>query len=407
MLFFPACGWGTEPDAARARIYAPEPVAGPATAFDNDLPQFPQLVAPVATRQTSEVQLLPPSEDAVSSASGPEISNSSEIEREPLHDSDSQSAHAPPSLRPSLYGEGLEISFWGWLSYIASPQLEYSTFWAWEGEIDITKSFTECLAASADFDFEDTDDDAEANIEQLFVSILFPSHNDAILTAGKFNAPFGVERRDFWDRETGSTSLLFRAQPRDLVGLMYTQPCNAANLTFRTFVVNGFDDNLDTNRQPSIGLMVEHRMCEDFCVALTNWWGPEFEGNNDDKLYFTEVQANWQITPRLSFAGEFLYGTTDSPAGSLDYTGFLTILSYSLCDRWRLFGQWSDLNDRDGFILFVPGHRSQVSTGLAWELHSSVEARVEYRHDFIRNRIGSGRDTDNVDQVSAHLTFGY
>ena len=34
-----------------------------------------------------------------------------------------------------------------------------------------------------------------------------------IFTVGKFNAPFGIERRDFWDRLTGSTSLLFHALP--------------------------------------------------------------------------------------------------------------------------------------------------------------------------------------------------
>jgi hypothetical protein len=318
----------------------------------------------------------------------------------------------PPLEEPAAegyggYGKGLDLTFWGWISYLRVPQEQYSTFWAWEAEFDVTYSFTENLSAAADIDFEDEEDFAEPNIEQLFLSMMFPGLDDAIFTAGKFNAPYGIERRDFWDRQTGSTSLLFRAMPRDLVGVMFTQPCDEVNLILRPFVVNGFENNLDINQQPSVGLMVEYRPWDEFSLATTNYHGPEFEENTHDKLYFTLAQGSWLIASSLSLSGEFLYGTTESPFGQLDWTGYALIVSQNLCDPCRLFFQWSDLDDRDGFITGDAQRQQQGSIGLAWYLHELVEARVEYRRNLYREAYFGGIEPEDSDEYSAHFTFGF
>jgi hypothetical protein len=304
------------------------------------------------------------------------------------------------------YGEGSPIVFWGWLSYLATPQAQESTFWAWEAELDLTHSFTDRLAASADIDFVDTNDGAWPNLEQLFLSMLFPEWNDAIFTAGKFNAPYGIERRDFWDRRTGSDSLLFDALPQDLTGVMWTQPWGATGVTFRAFVVNGFNHNLDINQQPSLGLMAEFQPSDDLHLALTNYCGPEFAGNTDDKLYFVLPQVTWWASAETSLSAEFLRGITQSPVGRLDWTGYALIVSHTLTDRWRLFGQWSDLNDAEGFF-GAPLHGQQASAGVAWYPHPFVEGRAEYRHDIERNPDLPGDNDAESDSVSAHLTFGY
>ena len=124
----------------------------------------------------------------------------------------------------------------------------------------------------ADLDFYDSNNGAEVEIDELFVSFLFPEWNDAILTAGKFDSPFGIERPQFWYRETGSTSLLFNAQPQEITGLMSTNRWNSCNLTFRTFVVNGFNYDPDNNQQPSIGSMIEYQPTKNLTFGLTNWW---------------------------------------------------------------------------------------------------------------------------------------
>ena len=303
------------------------------------------------------------------------------------------------------YSAGVQIAFWGWLSYLSSPQEHYDTFWAWEGQLDISKSITDRLAATADINFIDTNHGAYVELQQLYLSILYPDCHDAILTAGKFNGPFGIEARDFWYRQTGDTTLVYDALPQELTGLMYTQPVAAANVTLRAFVVNGFNDNLDINQQPSLGVMAEYRPCPCLSVAWTNWWGPEFADDNGDKLFFTLAQSTWQIRPRLSLAGEFLYGETESRLGRLDWNGYALIVSQTLSERFRLFGQWSDLDDPDGYINGSPQHGRQAGIGLSYYLDKHVESRLEYVHEM--TRIPVPLTHENSDEFLAHLTFGF
>ena len=306
------------------------------------------------------------------------------------------------------YGDGLQFGFWGWLGYEASPQEKEASFYAYEAELDVTKSFSDRIAASADIDFYDTNHGAEVGLDQLFISFLFPEWNDAIFTAGKFNAPYGIERRQFWERQTGSVSLLFDAQPEDLTGVMLTNRWDATNLTFRTFVVNGFDVDPDNNQQPSVGMMVEYRPTKCLTFALTNWWGPELPNDNADKMFFTEAQAVWHVTPKLSVSGEFLYGTSQIPGDRANWTGFLVIVDQHLwCDKWRVFLQYSDLNDPYGFVSDEPQHAREGNAGVAWQIDPHVELLAEYRHDIGQDYYGWGPVSDQSDTVSVDLTFGY
>jgi hypothetical protein len=305
------------------------------------------------------------------------------------------------------YGEGLQFGFWGWLGYEATPQEREASFYAYEAELDVTKSFSDRIAASADIDFYDTNHGAEVGLDQLFISFLFPEWNDAIFTAGKFNAPYGIERRQFWQRETGSVSLLFNAQPEDLTGVTLTNRWDNTNLTFHTFVVNGFDVDPDNNQQPSIGMMVEYRPTKCLTLALTNWWGPELPNDNADKMFFTEAQAVWQVTPKLSVSGEFLYGVSQIPGDHANWTGFLVIVDQHLwCDKWRVFLQYSDLNDPYGFVSDEPQHAREGNAGLAWRIDPHVELLAEYRHDIGQDFYGWGPVSDQSDTVSVDLTFG-
>jgi hypothetical protein len=319
----------------------------------------------------------------------------------------------------SAYGDGLQVSFWGWLSYLSVPQQKMNTFYAWETELDVTKSFSENISASADIDFTDSNNGAEqftrsgsaiVHVEQLFLSVMLPDKNETIVTAGKFNSPFGIERRDFWDRVTGSTSLLFDVQPEDLVGIMVTHPVPCLNMVLRPFVVNGFNQNLDVNQQPSLGLMIEQKPCPCLSLAVTNWWGPEFSNDNHDILYFLEAKATWHSGP-ASLASEVLYARTTTDEVEW-WRGAAVIGSYDLNDRVRLFSQWSWLDDPFGLATSSPQLTHQVSAGLAYYLHPHVELRFEYRHDFrsastdaeYASQFDGGK---NIDMISAHATFGY
>jgi hypothetical protein len=136
-------------------------------------------------------------------------------------------------------GEGVELGFWVWLTYLHDTGKDMTTFWAWEVELSASKTFSSRLATTVELQFIDTNRGIFSEIEQAFLSIVLHEKTETLLTVGKFNAPFGTEQRDFWDRLTGTVSLLFYAQPQDLTGIMLTQPVGDTGITLKPFLVNG------------------------------------------------------------------------------------------------------------------------------------------------------------------------
>lgn len=300
----------------------------------------------------------------------------------------------------SGYGGGLQWNGWGWLSYLRTPQRDRSTFWAYEFELGVRKTFTQHLAATVEIDFMDVPG-REVFMEQMFVSVVLPNDNESILTIGKFNSPFGLEPRDFWNRVSASRSLLFRRLPQDLLGLMLTHRVENTNLTLRPMVVSGLvDSGFDNNEQPSLAIMAEYRPSDEFSLAATYWHGPEMDRQVGDKLKFIDAHIIWYPQPCFSLSGEYFRGATESSSGMLDWQGFLALANWDLNKKLRIFSQYSLFDDRDGFQTGVIESRKEVNVGFGWYLHPLVEIRGGYRHDY---RPVTG-DRDNWD---LHLTFGY
>lgn len=306
--------------------------------------------------------------------------------------------------------KGVQYAFWGWLSYENSPQAGLSSFRAWEAEMDVTKTFTDRIAVAADIDFYDSNQyywftwsgGAIPHIEQLFLSCMLPDANDTLVTFGKFNTPFGIERRDFWDRLTGSVSLLFLAQPEDLVGAMMTYAIPDANLVIRPMLVNGFNQNIDVNQQPSLAVMVQYQPHPDLTLAVTNWYGPEFDNDNHDKLFLINSQVTWAVTCKLKLLAEHLYVRTTSPGGVIQWGGAAVIANYDCNERFRVYAQWSLLDDPNGFVTETPQQAQEFNVGFAYYLHPRVELRLDYRHDFSHR----SQNVDAVDYRDYYANWG-
>lgn len=309
-------------------------------------------------------------------------------------------AAAEQAEQSSGYGEGVDIEYWGWLTYLYQDQRERSTFWAWEFEIDFTKSFTERLAVGADVDLVDRNSGAEVSLEQLFLSAVVSDRHETVLTAGKFNAPFGIEPVDFWDRKTGSRSLLWDALPHDLTGLMVTQPLGRSHVTARGLVVNGFDQNLDLNRQPSFGALLTWEPEPGLRLGAAWFGGPELVAEVGEKQHLVLAQMAIDLGPRTQVEAEYTWGTADVPGGHAHWSGAAAILDVALDERWSVFVRYSVLDDDEGFVTGTPGASQEFGVGLSWWLHPHVELRTEYRRDFGN----AGRDENSA---FAHLSFGF
>lgn len=371
----PSVSSAAEPAAAASAISAPEPVGKP-----------PERLPPVDAAVITAPVTRAPEPRVASLVQFPETLPATP----PGEFTQDDAGFSPPAADGYGLANGVQYAFWGWLSYENSPQAGLSSFRAWEAEMDVTKTFTDRIAAAADIDFYDSNEyywftwsgGAIPHIEQLFLSFMLPDKNDSVLTVGKFNTPFGIERRDFWDRLTGTVSLLFPARPEDLVGAMLTYQLPDWHLILRPMVVNGFNQNIDVNQQPSLAFMTQYQPSPDLALAVTTWYGPEFNNNNHDKLTLIDSTVTWSVTCKLRLLAEHLYVRTTSPFGLIQWSGAALIANYDVNDRFRVYGQWSLLDDPNGFVTEVHQQAQEFNVGFAYYFHPRVEVRLDYRHDF-------------------------
>ena len=346
---------------------------------------------------------------------------------------------ASPSLKarfinslPPWLGDGLELDAWGWFSDLQNNQREYRNFYDAELSLGVTKSFNQRFALSAQGNFIDANGTRRGEIEQGYGSFVLSENQGSFLTVGKFNANFGAEGRDFWNRTTGTTSLIFGAQPQDLVGVMLTQPVGETGVKLRPFLTEDFQGQFYFNQPPYGGLNIGYQPTHELSLGLTgmigpgivlhdgrpihspyprgdygdsnspiaNWQGPNLVGGSGGTMCFVDAKAIWQVRPDLRFSTEFLEESTSTSHGSWGWFGFLVQADYDVNDRLHFFARWSYLDDADWLVTGVFQRAQEVSGGAGYLIADGLELRGEFRHDM-------SSATGNVDGVSIHLTFTY
>jgi hypothetical protein len=332
------------------------------------------------------------------------------------------------NILPPSIAQNLDINAWGWFSFLHDSDREDPPYWLSDVALGATQRIGENFAATADVHFIDQNNESNGFVEQAFVTADALPKTGTLLSVGKFNANIGVEGRDEWDRFGGTTSLLFGAEPQDLIGVMLTQPIGDTGITVRPFVSTNFEGTFDFNAPPGGGAIVEYRPQHELSVALTNWVGPGYFGgqNGDgddsdsyneypydnwegpdlnytgtrDTLYLVDGHVTWLPTPDLTLSAEALLAMEGKSAQKPAWSGFLALVNYDITDRLRVFARWSYLNDNRWFVTYYVQTSYEISGGLGFEFLPGAEIRGEYRHD-------SSNKSGGVDSVSAHITFSY
>ena len=232
---------------------------------------------------------------------------------------------------------------------------------------------------------------------------------------------------------TGTPSLLFGAQPQDLVGAMLTLPIGETGLKLRPFVSADFQGQFEFDQPPSGGIKAEYRPNEKWSLALTNWIGPGFitfggkslhtpypqytygEGGGAvasnwggpnlyatraGTLYFLDANAVFRPGPDLTLSAEYLMGTTGSMGRRDGWAGWMILADYSITDRLHAYGRWSYLDDHDWLITGIFQRHQEVSVGAGYRLPSGAEIRAELRYDY-------SNAVPDVTAVSVHVTFPF
>jgi hypothetical protein len=339
-------------------------------------------------------------------------------------------------LLPPTVSDGLEFGGWAWVGAMHSDGAGEHNFYDAELSLDITKSFGQRVAATAEANFIDANGERRGELEQGFVSILANEDTTTIVTVGKFNANIGLEARDFWNRTTATTSPLFGAQPQDLVGAMLTQPIGGTGIKARLFVSLDFQGQFYADQPPSGGLTLEYNSPQHALhLQVTNWVGPGFVGyegmplrqpyprgsygssggagdlianwqgpnmvaERGGTLYFFDANATWHIRRDLALSGEVLSAKTFNWEDPNSWAGASVLLNFDITDQLGVYGRLSYLDDNDWLTTGAPQRVYEQSCGASYRITDKLELRAEYRHD-------QSTVSGNVHSVSVHLTFGF
>jgi hypothetical protein len=332
-------------------------------------------------------------------------------------------APAAHSQLPEFLTEGWDFSVWGWTGYYHVTHNDESSLWVVQGALEVTKTITPNIAATVEVSVYDTNYRSKTLLEQAYVSILLSDKYQTLLTAGRFDANFGVEPRDFWNRLTGTASLLFGAQPQQLTGAMLTQPIGNTGFKIKPFVTAGFQD-ANVPDSPSVGVTLDYSPHKTFQVSATNWfgpgfrlgdpdgsyygsdaavenwWGPNLDAVNGGSIYFFDLKMTWRPLPPLTLCGEYLFANNTSSKGRFEWDGVMFLANYDVNDRFRVYGRWSFLNDPDWIVTGIFQRRNEISAGVAYQFYHNIETRFEYRHDF-------SSAVPDQDIFSVNLSFGF
>jgi hypothetical protein len=337
---------------------------------------------------------------------------------------------------PPAIGDDLDIDAWGWAG-ILQTNYENKRYYDAELGLGITKSFAQRLAIGAEGNYINANGVTRFELEQGYASIKVSDATQTLVTIGKFNANIGTEQRDFWSRTTATTSLLFAAEPQDLLGAMVTQPIGETGLQVRSFVTEGFQSAYDFNQAPSAGVTAEYKPNRKIELALTNWVGPGFvrdggrhlgqpfprayggeygddpagavvenwQGPNlyatrASTLYFVDASCIVRPTTDLTLTAQGLFARTGAGKDSTSWGGFMLLADYDLTDQLHVYGRWSYLEDPDWLITGVFQRCQELSLGAGYQIFAGWELRGEYRHDF-------SNATPDFDTATADLTFTY
>src|SRR3989440_8201178 len=284
---------------------------------------------------------------------------------------------------PPPVSDELDLTGWLWLADLQNNSHPPSNYHDEVFSLSLTRSFHQRVAFTFQGNFIGANGNNRADLEQGFVSMRLFDDAGTRLTIGKFNASFAVEPRDFWDRRTGTTSLLFSAQPQDLIGVMVTQPLGDTGVKLRPFVSADFQGAWMFDQPPSAGLIAEYEPNKELRFSLTNWVGPGFvlyggkplrhpfpneaygydgaavvenwQGPNlvaerGGTLYFVDANATWRPRRDLTLALEYLLGRTGTSEGPWGWHGWMALIDYDLTDHTHLFARWSALDDSDWLI---------------------------------------------------------
>jgi len=247
--------------------------------------------------------------------------------------------------------------------------------------------------------------DGALSVEQGWVKMSLPRFSRHSLTVGKFNAPMGVELLDAPQMLQYSHSLLFDyGLPTNLSGALVEGPLAGA-ADYKLFVVNGWDQNDETNASHSWGGRLGWSLGDKGGVGLSFIRGREdaVKTSGPEDLQVVDVDLLFRPRSGTVLFAEFNSGTA-TPVGGADqsWSGWMLGGHVDFAAVWGLTLRYDTLADEDGVLFGMVNGANQSRTALAAAITVAAgpgrTVLLEARHD--------GSDQDAFSDGEGGLTGG-
>jgi hypothetical protein len=258
--------------------------------------------------------------------------------------------------------------------------------------------------------FEPDGEDTFEAVGQAYLSYRAPVGSGLQVDAGKFVTPLGaevIEAKDNWNYTRG---LLFTwAIPFYHVGLRATMPVGD-KLTFGGMVVNGWNNAVENNDRPSLGLSASLRPLDGLTLVQNVLVGPELAEDDDSQRLISDTTVIWTVGPRLSLMANYDRGRDENgPASTATWEGLAVYARVQVTEAWALAPRVEWFEDRDGFATGTAQTLREVTLTSELALPGGLLTRLEYRRDtsdvdFFRE---DGRFTDTQDTVTLGVVYAF
>jgi hypothetical protein len=324
-----------------------------------------------------------------------------------------QALSEPGSLnfRFDKFGLGVTRTFVDWLSAGAAVEIESHS----DKHSHLIGRGTGSLGCPTVFSCERFGAEApttEVTLDKFNLTAIAPLGNGLAISLARFDLPFGFERHD---------EVFQFGRPQRGTGFNFAYQF-APWLDVQTWVVNRWENETthdpfdDNNKDKTYGGRIGFTPFSgdpilNFGIGAS--WGPEQASNSHSPRWVIDLDAVWQPTRRLMFAGELVYG------GEKDVTTREVGLPVSEPSRiqqdrhWLGFyvlgyyevAKWLGLTARYGYFNDMDGSR----TGVEQELHSLTLAPMLHLSRLIPDLKPTGvfftRSRVPIDWVNVKLEY--
>lgn len=276
------------------------------------------------------------------------------------------------------------------------------------------------VAAAAGL-FRDADGKAgDIDMHQAYVSYLARVGRGLRLDLGKFITPMGYEVIDGYDgyNDNATRSILFGyAIPFTHTGVRASYPLGD-RVSGTLYLVNGWDNATDNNRDKSMGAQLGVTPCAEFSAYANALYGDERGGEVEHGRLVLDGVATWKPAPRVSIGLNVDYGREqhaaptdggpeDAPAAT--WSGGAFYVRYGLSDRLALIARGETFEDPDGVRTGVAQRLDELTLTPELKVTSSLLLRADLRYDhsdaMVFETDGGLKDHQTTVLVNALVTF--